>query len=474
MRIFAMNLKDLWIKSLQELSKDVKRVNLITWFRNTAVLEAKEGKVVIGLPLPTFLSWHESKFKDQTLKALQAVDSSVKEVEYKVELALAEDERTIDVLKHFVDESTPRKLPNRPEVKFKDGTVAKQVHSRYTLENYIVSDENKLAHAACSTVAKYPGQNYSPLFIYGGVGLGKTHLLQAVGNEIKKNDPTKKVVYTTTENFTNEVIQGIKTKNMESFRRKYRTADVLIIDDVQFIANKDRTQEELFHTFNALHEAGKQIILSADKAPHELKLLSERLISRFGSGMAVDVKMPDIETRLAILQSKTQEAQVIIEPNVLETIATKVNSSVRALEGVLTRVIAEYELAHITPTVDSVEKLIGGTQQKGQLQKEVQEVPVVRCHVTLESLLDHVSGHYGVAKEAILGASRQREFMVPRQVTMYLAKYSLNIPLSKIGMALGNRNHATVIHATTRIAERLQFDRQLLRDINAIKKEAGL
>ncbi|MBU0727886.1 chromosomal replication initiator protein DnaA, partial [Patescibacteria group bacterium] len=356
----------------------------------------------------------------------------------------------------------------------KDGIVSRIFNPSYSLENFITSPENRLAHAACQNVAKYPGQNYNPLFIHGGVGLGKTHLLQATGSEILRNDPSRLVVYTTTEGFVNDVVNAIQAKNMNHFRNKYRKVNTLIIDDIQFIANKDRTQEEFFHTFNALYESGKQIIISSDRPPHELALLNERLVSRFQSGMIVDVKMPDYETRLAILQNKCQEAKVFINQDVLEFIAHNITSSVRALEGILKQAIAKYELEHTSPTVKSVAEMLKQTQKEVKMIGFVAQDPVPRSAVTIECLIDSVTDYYTVPKTDVIGNSRTRECMMPRQIIMYLAKTKLRMSLTKIGQLLGNRNHTTVMHSVNRITDQIKNDRQLLRDVNAITKEVGI
>ena len=472
-----MSLKDFWISTIESLLTQLGRAQVITWFKNTAILSNENGVLKIGLPLPFFLNWHANHFLKPTLKVVQDIDDSITSIEYEIDLTLTDDDsRVFDILKQFPPE-TSRKLPKKNEVKLPGGVISKKTNANYTLDNFITSPENRLAHAACQNVARYPGQTYNPLFIYGGVGLGKTHLLQATANEIQKSDPSRVVMYTTTEGFINEVIGAIQSHNMNSFRNKYRRLDALIIDDIQFIANKDRTQEEFFHTFNDLYQSGKQIIISSDRPPQELDLLSERLVSRFESGMTVDVKMPDLETRLAILQSKCQEAQIFINQEVLEFIANNVNHSVRALEGTLKQAIAKYELEHTAPTVKAVAELMGHLQKEKDF-KMVGFTPLdakkYKNALTIEDLLDFVSDYYSLDKTDILGESRTRECMIPRQVIMYLAKKKLRMSLSKIGSSLGNRNHTTVMHAVGRIEDQLKNDRQLLYDLNAIAKEVGI
>ena len=469
-----MNLKDQWVSIIKKLSEELDRAEIITWFKNTAVLSFKDGVLAIGLSTPFYSNWHMSHFAKMTLKAAKNIDPSIKEITYSVDNSLNEaDPRVVDILKHF-PENPARKLPNKNEKITKEGIVTKIFNKKYTLENFVTAPENRLAHAACQNVAKYPGQNYNPLFIYGGVGLGKTHLLQGTGNEILRNDPSKFVVYTTTENFVNEVVSAIQSRNMNTIRNRYRKVDCLIIDDIQFIANKDRTQEEFFHTFNTLYESGKQIIISSDRPPQELKLLEERLTSRFESGMTVDVKMPDYETRLAILHNKCQEAQVFINQDVLEFIAFNVTNSVRALEGVLNRAIAKYELERTSPTVKSIAEMLRETKNEVKMIGYTDGDSAPRIAVTIDALIESVSSYYTVSRSDVTGTSRARECMIPRQVIMYIAKTKLRMSLSKIGTLLGKRNHTTVMHSVNRIEDQLKNDRQLLRDMNAITKEVGI
>jgi len=463
-----MGPKELWIKIIEKLSEDLAHAQIITWFKNTAILENLDGKLKVGLPLPFFLGWHQTHYAKKTLEAAKNIDATITDIEYTVDISLTDGSPlVVDLIKHFPGKDA-RKLPNRNETRSRDGVVSKILNPAYSLDNFITSPENRLAHAACQNVAKYPGQNYNPLFIYGGVGLGKTHLLQATGAEMIKNDPSRHVVYTTTENFVNEVVQGIRNKNMEFIRKKYRRVDALIIDDVQFIGNKERSEEEFFHTFNAIFEERKQLIISSDRPPQELTLLSDRLTSRFESGMIIDVKMPDYETRLAILQNKCKEAQVFISQDVLEFIAFNINHSVRALEGVLKQAIANYELEHTAPTVKSVAAMLKITQKK-----EI-KIDEPKGAVTIDLLIDSVSDYFTIPKSEVMGQSRMRDYTLPRQVIMYLASTKLRLSLSKIGRALGNRNHTTVMHSIGKMKEQIKNDRQLLRDVNAITKEVGI
>jgi chromosomal replication initiator protein len=470
-----MNPKDLWIAIIEKLLNKLDRAQIITWFKNTAILSAEDGVLIIGLPSPFFLNWHMTHFSQITLECAREVDPAIKDVTYSVDNSLTEsDPRVFDLIKHF-PEKAARKLPKKNEQRTKEGIVSRIFNPKYTLDNFITAPENRLAHAACQNVAKYPGKNYNPLFIYGGVGLGKTHLLQGTGNEMLKNDPGSFIVYTTAEEFTNDIVNAIRNKNVNDFRNRYRRVDTLIIDDIQFLANKEHTLEEFFNTYNALYESGKQIIISSDRPPSELTHLSERLASRFGSGMVVDVKMPDYETRLAILQNKCQQAQIIINREILEFIAFNVTNSVRALEGILTQIIAKYELEHTAPTIKSVSEMMRQTQKEVNMVGFIEKDPSTpRVAVTIECLIDSVSNYYMINRSDVVGESRSRDCMIPRQVIMYLAKAKLRMPFAKIGEILGKRNHTTVMHSVTKMEDQLKNDRQLLRDVNAIAKEVGI
>ncbi len=277
---------DLWLKTLEKIEPRLQRGQFITWFKDTTVLGREEQTVIVGLPLPMFLNWHLEHYRGLTLTALKEVDPAIEQVVYQVDIGLKDDPaRTLKLLEHF-PEKKRRKLPGRSEVKLAEGLISKILNPRYTLENFVVGPNNRLAHAACSAVAAQPGGKYNPLFLYGGVGLGKTHLLQATGNNILRSMPQATVLYTTTEEFTNQVIEAIQHQKMEQFRRRYREVDVLIIDDVQFLANKDRTQEELFHTFNTLSEDHKQIIISSDRPPPNCIRRAARCPSRWCSAGA--------------------------------------------------------------------------------------------------------------------------------------------------------------------------------------------
>lgn len=472
----VLNERDLWLSILKKVESDIKRPHFLTWFQNTAILSFNDGLLLVGVPNVYAKQWLEDKLNGQLILAIKSLNPDVREVMFEVDpnLALPQDSRSVDVTKLF-SEKKPRKLPGRQEVKLVEGISSKCLNPRYTLSNYVVGPNNRLAHAACGAVAKSSGRLYNPLFIYGGVGLGKTHLLQALGNEILMNDPNKIVVYMTSERFTNEIVEAIGKRNSKAFKDRYRKLDCLIIDDIQFLANKDRTQEEFFHTFNELYDNNKQIIISSDKPPKDLAQLEDRLVSRFEMGMIVDVQFPDYETRLAILNSKAREHEVLIHPEVLEFIAMNVHESVRELEGVLVQAIAQSQLEHSTPTVRSVATII---KKLGRASQKIQGVDLDSTNVmavtNVEDVLEIVSMHYRISSEDIMGKSRKRHVILPRQVAMFLVRHELNLPFEQIGEVFGGKNHTTVMHACEKIYKQLKKDKSLLRDVNSIKKEMGL
>ncbi len=470
---------DLWLQILKEVEPSVKRPHFLTWFQNTAILSVGKKSIVIGVPNIFAKDWLEHKINTDLLEAVQRVCPAVEELIFEVDsnLALPNDSRALNVNRHFAKNAKKvRKLAGRREVKLVEGVSSKCLNPKYTLKKFVVGPNNRLAHAACSAVAKAPGALYNPLFIYGGVGLGKTHLLQAIGNEILKNDSDQVVVYMTSERFTSEIVEAIGKRNSKAFKDRYRKVDCLIIDDIQFLANKDRTQEEFFHTFNELYDHNKQIIISSDRPPKELSGLQDRLVSRFEMGMIVDVSLPDYETRLAILHAKCREHEVLIHAEVLEFIAMNVHESVRELEGVLLQAIAQAQLEHSTPTVRSVAKIVkklGRSKEVRGLIESAVETSGIEIK-SAEDIIEVVSSHFRIASDDILGNSRKKHIILPRQISMYLIRTELKQAYEQIGESFGGKNHTTVMHAVEKIEDLLKTDKRLLGDINSIKKEMGL
>ncbi|OGJ56187.1 hypothetical protein A2635_04710 [Candidatus Peribacteria bacterium RIFCSPHIGHO2_01_FULL_51_9] len=465
------DLQDFWVEILRKIEPQIQRGQFITWFKDTVILGCEEGTIVVGLPLPMSLNWHLEHYRGMTMGAAQEIDPSIQEVVYKVDGGLKDDRsRTIDLLQYF-PEKKRRKLPGKPEVKLAEGIVSKILNPRYMLENFVVGSSNRLAYAACQAVSMSPGGKYNPLFLYGGVGLGKTHLLQATGNAILKQIPKASVVYTTTEDFTNQVIEAIQHQKMEQFRRRYRLVDVLIIDDVQFLANKERTQEEFFHTFNALYEERKQVIISADRPPQELQL-EDRLNSRFERGMIADVSLPDYETRLAILVEKAQSYELLIDMKVLQFIAEHATKNIRELEGILMQAVALYELEQRAPTVQSIAEIMRKLNKDPHEEENAVEFESVpKRSATFQDVMEAASRYYSVSVQDMIGDSRVREILLPRQITMYLSKKYLRMSFVRLGELFSNRDHTTVMNAVEKIEQHMKNNSQLLREVRALEKE---
>ena len=477
METTSTSLTTLWVDILTRIEPTITRTHFVTWFQNTTILKLKNGALVIGVPTAISQSWIDGKYKIKVLQAAQEIDETVKAVEFKVQSRLADKENNegVDVSKIAErPEKKIRKVANKQEVYIAKGMTSKMLNSRYTLDTFVVGKDNRLPHAAAHAVAKMPGGIYNPLYIYGGVGLGKTHLLQSIGNEILNLYPSKTIRYVTAEKFVSEVVKSILGRDMAKFKEQYRNVDVLLLDDVQFFAKKDSSQQEFFHTFNELYDSNKQIVLTSDRPPSELDDLDKRLTSRFGMGMVTELLLPDLETKIAILQSKCMEHGALVDNEVLEFIAANINSNVRELEGVLRQVLAEAHLENRVPTVRSAagvfKKLFKAQEIIGfEIEKKRRENAA-----TTRDVLEIVSEYYRVPIEDLISEKRTKEILMPRQICMYIVRHELDHSLEKIGEDFGGRNHTTVMNACKKIVQKLKGDERLVRDINAIKREMGL
>ena len=479
-----MAYKDLWLSVLTRLKPTIQKAQFITWFQNTAIVAKEDGSVMIGCPTTYALDWVRTKYHIKVLQALQEVDSKIQTVNYEVVARLGDSDNFdgVDVKQLFLadDDKKVRKVRGQNEVVVSKGLnlekiSSKMLNERYKLQNFVVGNENRLPHAACTAVSSVPGGIYNPLYIYGNVGLGKTHLVQAIGNQILKNFPNLVVKYITAERFVTEVVEAIGKRHMNKFKDQYRNVDVLLLDDVQFFARKDSSQQEFFHTFNELYDHNKQIVITSDRPPSELQDLDDRLTSRFGMGMVVELLFPEFETRMAILQDKCREFEVIMDPEVLSFIASTVHNSVRELEGVLRQAVAESRLENRVPTIRSVAEII---KRLNKAQEIIgYDIAAKRgAHVvkTAEHVVSLVAEYYNLTTADLMGQDRHKEIMVPRQVCMYLIKNELGESYEKIGSGFGGRNHTTVMHACKKTEELLKKDLRLVRDVNAIKREMGL
>lgn len=475
--VVSIGLSDLWLKVLTRLEPTITRTHFVTWFQNTMIKEVKDDVLIVAVPTDFAKNWISSKYSLKILQAVQEWTPEISVVEFEVVARLADKKNLdgTDVSKiGNEDEKKVRKVRNKEEVYVAKGVTSKIFNPKYTLDNFVVGNDNRLPHAAAQAVSRMPGGIYNPLYLYGGVGLGKTHLLQSIGNEILKLFPNKSVRYVTAEKFVSEVVDSIYKHTMAKFKESYRGVDVLLIDDIQFFVRKDSSQQEFFHTFNELYDANKQIVLTSDRPPSELQDLDKRLTSRFGMGMVTELVMPDLETRIAILQEKCMEQEVLVDPEVIEFIAANVTSSIRELVGVLRQVLAEAELEHRTPTLRSAaevfKKLFKAQQIIGyEIEKKQREGAA-----TSRDVMEIVASYYRVPVDEIIGDSRNKEVLVPRQICMYIIRHELSHSLERIGEDFGGRNHTTVINACKKIIGKLKSDQRLVKDINAIKREMGL
>ena len=462
-----MDAKGLWQAVLGELEVGISRANFSTWFRQTAIIANEHGNIVIAVPNIFTKEWLEKKYHADIKAALAKLNGIVASVEYKVGPINGADVPAVVLEKPAVESAEPargaRGLPMvRPTGRPGAETLAAVWNGdpRYTFDNFVVGSSNELAYAACQAIAKFPGTKYNPLFIYGGVGLGKSHLLQAVGNEVLAGDPTKKVAYMTCEEFTNEFLATLYKKKPHEFANKYRKVDVLIVDDIQFLAGKERTLEEFFHTFNALHQASKQIILSSDRPPQALTGLEDRLRSRFASGMMADIGMPDIETRSVILQRKAAAQGIMLPVDVIDYIARHVVSNIRELEGALTQFMAHCEFNRLQPNLVTATSLLGGRITSSAKPKII----------TPRSIIDKVGVYYDLTPVELTGSKRDKEIVVPRQIAMYLMRHELSLSFPKIAAAVGGRDHTTAMHSVSKIEKQMEADEDLRAEVQTIKE----
>lgn len=434
-----------WQAAVGQLQMEMPKASFDTWVKAAEYVAYEDGEFVIGVPNAYARDWLEGRLTNTVNRLLTGMMNRTVAVRFVVwQPSVLEGVETADLAEE--DDSPVNYV----------APVQSHLNGRYTFDNFVVGASNRLAHAACMAVAERPATAYNPLFLYGGVGLGKTHLLHAIGNSCEQRGLN--VLYVSSEEFTNDLINAIRTHTTQAFREKYRRIDVLLIDDIQFIAGKESTQEEFFHTFNTLHGQDKQVIISSDRPPKAMVTLEERLRSRFEWGLTADIQPPDFETRVAILRSKADRAGYRMPADLLETIARRVQSNIRELEGALTRVMAFANLSNLPLTVGLVDSALADLLPR---RNEVQAQDVIRT----------VSDVFGVTVERILGRDRSREVVLPRQVAMYLLREVANTSLPQIGEALGGRDHTTVMYACDKVADLLERDDRLRRQVIEIREQ---
>jgi chromosomal replication initiator protein len=439
-----------WQAVLGELQLQMTRATYDTWLRGSRVIKCVDGTYTVYVRHAYAVDWLQNRLFPVIVRTLQRRAGPDVDVVFTA-LPPDRDEHLVLVPEIPPEEPPPVRQPKATQVNQRSAATLGQ---RYTFENFVVGPSNRLAHAASLAVAENPTHAYNPLFIYGGAGLGKTHLLYALGHVTRRR--ALSVLYVSAESFTNDLIVAIRSGKTRKFRAKYRNNDVLLVDDVQFIAGKEATQEEFFHTFNALHSAGKQIVISCDRPPKALLALEDRLCSRFGWGLIADVQPPDYEVRVAILRAKAEVASAQVPDEVISYIAHKIPSNIRELEGALTRVLAHANLMHVELNVQTARVVL-------------ESILAHPADVSPERILATVAGHYNLSEEQLTGRSRARMVSVPRQLCMYLIREETKASFPQIGKLLGGRDHTTILHGCDKIGNLIEADEQLRRDWLAIK-----
>lgn len=458
-----MSNHEIWQAVLAELELSISKPNFVTWFRNTDILSYQDNCVVLCVPNDFYRAWLEKNYNQMIVKSLERVtEKPIKKLEYK-----------IFNIKNIAPQSPKAKTEDRPpetptlspvftsnEVKPPPRVGEFGLNPKYVFETFVVGGGSELAYAAAQAVVNKPGEAYNPLFIYGGVGLGKTHLVQAIGNHLLKARPNINIMYASAEKFSNDYISSVRDGNAKSFQNRYRNIDVLLIDDIQFISGKDKTQESFFHTFNELHQQNKQVVMTSDRPPKAIPALEDRLKSRFEWGMIVDVAPPDLETRIAILQKKCVEKNFPLTQDILQIVATTIHRNIRELEGALNKIIALHQLKNTEPTIESVKSLLANTEVRSTYKS-----------ITPQQIIEAASEFFSINISDLLGQSREKKFSYPRQIIMHLMRKELNMSYPAIGNELGGRDHTTAMHADNKISTDAEKDLKLKQEIELIKQK---
>jgi len=448
----------LWQAVLGEIEVSVSQGSFITWFKGSTLLKQSGDTIVIGVPNIFIKQQLEKKYGELIAQMLAKNGLEAKQIEYKVATGAAR--RSAKSNEPMPAEPAVAGSPPRQQATLGNGlahSYRQGLNERYTFDSFVVGGSNELAFAACQAVAAQPGTKYNPLFLYGGVGIGKTHLIQGVGNALAAKNPNYKVLYISTEQFTQEFVDALRLRKTAAFSRHYRTADVLIVDDVQFIAGKEKTQEEFFHTFNALHQANKQIIISADKPPKDIPTLEDRLRSRFAGGMSIDMQIPEFETRCAIVQAKAQSHNTELEREVVEYLASNIQSNIRELEGALNQLLAWCEVRNIEPTLNVASSLLNVNRTRPK-------------HLSAKQIIERTARHFQIPIEDIVGPKRDKDIVVPRQIAMYMLRNELKLSFPKIARELGRKDHTTAIHSVDKIDREMQSDTSMRMAISEIRE----
>jgi chromosomal replication initiator protein len=457
---------NLWQAVLGEIELSVSRGNFMTWFKQTQLLKHDADAAVIGVPNVFIKQQLERKYNDLITDTLKKNGLTPQRIEYKIHTVTPRKAREsaesdtirLEPRQESVAVSSPRPSFASPVGGHSLAHAYRQgLNERYTFENFIVGSGNELAYAACQAIAVNPGTKYNPLFLYGGVGIGKTHLMQAVGNAVLARNSGARVVYATSEQFLQEFVDALRYKKNTDFADFYRGADVLIVDDIQFIAGKEKVQEEFFHTFNALHQASKQIIISSDKSPKEIPTLEDRLKSRFVWGMSIDMQIPDFETRCAIVQTKADSHAVELPRDVVDYLANNVTTNIRELEGALNQLLAFCEMRGLEPNLAIASGLLGAAKSRPK-------------HISAKQIIERTARHFQVTVDEIMGSKRDKDIVVPRQVAMYILRSELHLSFPKIARELGRKDHTTAIHSVEKIEKEMHLDQDIREAVDNIKE----
>jgi chromosomal replication initiator protein len=453
-----MEPEQIWQAAQEELRFQLSKPSYESWLKNASLVGLDKNTFKIGVPTKLAKDWLEDRYSAMIKETLSAIVSGEVAVSFEVVPAQPDSGSRRQTAVALADKPEPVEA-SVPAAYDPNAADASQLNPRFQFQHFVVGNNSRFAHAACRAVAETPAKAYNPLFLYGGVGLGKTHLMHAIGHAVLEKQPRRRVAYVTSETFMNEMISSIQEGHMNDFRTRYRTVDVLLVDDIQFLAGKDRTQEEFFHTFNSLHELNRQIVISSDRPPKEIPTLEDRLRSRFQWGLIADIQPPDFETRVAILKSKVGAYARLVPEDVLSFIAHKIQKNIRELEGALIRVIAHASLNRSTLNVDMAAKLL----------QDVIPSTDTRT-LSIDTIARAVAGFYHISLEEMKGKRRDKHIVFPRQVAMYLIREETASSLPAIGQAFGGRDHTTVLHSYEKISTEAREDQRLQTDLRKIRE----
>lgn len=440
---------ELWERALVNIELAVSEANFSTWFNGTYILKSEEGVIYLGVPNSFIQEWLYKKFHNTILKTLRTLNEQVRGLEYVI-VKDSEKKKEMEKKNHQVSPTISMPL--------NDFYINKEdnLNPRYIFDSFIVGPFNELAHAASKAVIKNPGSTYNPLFIYGNTGHGKTHMIQAIGNHIKKDFPQKKVFYLTSERFGSEYFSSLQTNTTQKFKDKYRKYDVIIMDDIQFFANKEKFQEELFHLFETFYQTNRQLVFSSDKHPNFIPGLEDRLKSRFNQGMIIDIPAPDHESRMAIIKAKSLLSNIDLKPDILDFLAASIDSNVRELEGIVNVIVCQTQLKNRPLSLLEIKNLIKNNTKP-------------KKNISVKDVIKLISNFYNISEESVYDKTRKKEVVKPRQVIMYILREDFNISFPSIGDKLGGRDHTTVIHSCDKVKEDLKSNPSLIEEISQIR-----